>query len=94
VPLPPPPPPPASPTPPAQISLTAIGARFKSERFAELKWAGATTASVDVYRNGSQIATTVNDGVHTDVVSRMKSANYRVCESGRTACSPEVSVKF
>ncbi|NVJ68076.1 MAG: pre-peptidase C-terminal domain-containing protein, partial [Gammaproteobacteria bacterium] len=63
---------------------------------ARLSWSGATTTSVDIYRNGSRITTTANDGAHND---RMRSTSgsftYQVCNQGSTSdCSDPVTVTF
>ncbi len=63
---------------------------------AQVRWSGATTASVDIYRNGSLLTTTANDGAYND---RMRSTSgsftYQVCNQGSTSdCSDSVSVNF
>ncbi|HUH12939.1 MAG TPA: S8 family serine peptidase, partial [Longimicrobiales bacterium] len=42
------------------ISLSATGYKVKGRMHADLAWSGATSTNVDVYRNGSLIATTAN----------------------------------
>lgn len=56
-----------------------------------LLWTGATAASVDIYRNGLKIRTTVNDGSDLDKVRR-GTYTYKVCNVATTVCSPEVTV--
>lgn len=57
-----------------------------------LTWSGATTATVDIYRNGSIIVTTNNDGNHSDSPGS-GTHQYRVCNQGSTtACSPQAQV--
>jgi hypothetical protein len=57
-----------------------------------LTWSGATTASVDIYRNAAIIVTTNNDGNHLDSPPS-GTHQYRVCNQGSTtACSPQVQV--
>jgi hypothetical protein len=62
----------------------------------DLTWSGGSGSSVDVYRNGSRITTTANDGAHTDSLSRGTTGTftYKVCNAGTTVCSNESSVTF
>lgn len=57
-----------------------------------LSWSGATTTTVDLYRNGPVIATTANDGKYVEVLPA-GTYQYLVCETGSTAaCSAPASV--
>ncbi len=49
---------------------------------------------MDVYRNGSRITTTANDGNYTDSVNARKHTTYtyRVCEAGTQVCSNDAPV--
>ena len=88
-----PPPPP----PPATITLAANGRVSRNRAFADLTWSGATTSNVDIYMNGSSIATTTNDGAASVNLGRRASGTYTfvVCNSGSTsACSNAASVSF
>jgi PKD repeat protein len=79
--------------PSSGITLTVVGYKIRSNRYADLSWSGATSTSVDIYRNGSLRTTTTNDGFHTDFIGRSSGTfTYRVCEAGTTICSPEASV--
>jgi subtilisin family serine protease len=86
-----PPPPPVG-----VISLTATGYKVKGSQRVDLAWTGATSASVDVYRDGTRIVTTANDGAHTDVLNQKGGGTfvYRVCEAGTTTCSGNATVTF
>jgi len=88
---PPPPPPPAS-----GIALTASGFKTKGSQQANLQWSGATSASVDVFRNNVWVMTTANDGSQTDPINRKGSGtySYKVCEAGTATCSNVVNVVF
>jgi hypothetical protein len=58
-----------------------------------LRWSGATTTSVDIYRNGVRATATANDGAWTQILSSRGTYRYRVCNAGSTTrCSAEVSV--
>jgi serine protease len=62
----------------------------------DLFWNGATSANIDVYRNGVLIVTTLNDGFYTDHINRTGGGTYtyRVCEAGTGNCSNQVTVRF
>ena len=78
------------------ITLSATGYKVKGLQNADLAWSGATSTSVDVWRNGAKITTTANDGAHTDNINARGggSYTYKVCEAGTTICSNEAVVTF
>lgn len=78
------------------ISLTATGYKLRGLHKADLEWSGATSTDVDVYRDGTVVATTANDGFHTDPIDQRGSGSYtyQVCEAGTTTCSSEATVSF
>lgn len=81
---------------PGNLTLTAAGYKVKGVKQVDLSWSGASSASVDVYRDGAVVATTANDGAHTDVTG-MKgsdSHDYQVCEAGTSTCSASITVTF
>lgn len=91
----------ATPTPtpvPDTFSLSATGYKVKGLQKADLSWSGATTGTVDIYRNGTRVIEgTSNDGSETDNINLKGggSYEYRVCESGSTtSCSNTVTVAF
>ena len=91
----------ATPTPtptatPGPIQLTGHGQRIAGIDTARLKWRGATSANVDVYRDGVVIATTPNDGSYDDSTGTTGPADfmYQVCEGGTQSCSNTVTVNF
>jgi hypothetical protein len=51
---------------------------------------------VDVYRNGSKITTTSNDGAYTDATGNRGGGSYthQVCEAGTTVCSNQTTTTF
>jgi len=84
-------------TPPpsgGDITLDATAYRSKGKNKVDLSWSGASTGSVDIYRNGSVRATTSNDGSFTDSFRTYGSYTYSVCDQGTSNCSSEVSVNF
>jgi len=87
---PPPPPPPPGITLTVRGTTTLLGAHI-----ATLTWSGATSANVDITRNGLGPVTTVNDGSATDRLGSSRGTfTYQVCEAGTTTCSNTASVTF
>ncbi|WP_100657804.1 S8 family serine peptidase [Alteromonas flava] len=88
---PPPPPPPSG-----DFTLDASGYKNKGSQVVDLSWQGATTANVDVYRDGQLIATTANDGAYTDALNRKGGGIYlyQVCEEASSTCSATAQVVF
>jgi serine protease len=62
----------------------------------DLSWSGATSSSVDIYRNGALIANTTNEGFYTDSPGSRGHATYtyEVCEAGTMTCSDQATVEF
>jgi subtilisin len=88
----PPPPPPAT-----GIQLAVRGYKTKGRQQVDLTWSGAATSSVAVYRNGSFLWNTGNDGSVTDPIGIKGGGSwtYRLCETGSTpTCSNTVTVTF
>ncbi len=77
------------------FELTSQLVRQGKRARADLKWSGAMTDRVDVYRNGAKIATVENSGSYSEPVSGTGSTfTYRVCDLGSTRCSNESTVKL
>jgi hypothetical protein len=85
-----------APTPAPAFSLSAAGIKIKGIQNVNLNWSGATTALVDIYRNGTKIMSTANDGAMTDNLNKKGAGQYmyKVCESGRAVCSNQALVSF
>lgn len=88
---------------PRYSQLSGDGTTFASQKWAWLSWCSScqSTGNVDVFRDGTKIATTSNSGGYTDrFTSSATSANYWVCEAGSTSwydsdtCSNVVTVYF
>jgi serine protease len=62
----------------------------------DLSWIGATSSSVDIYRNGVVIVNVPNNGFYTDQPNGRGHASYtyKVCEAGTSNCSNQVTVTF
>jgi endonuclease/exonuclease/phosphatase family metal-dependent hydrolase len=77
------------------IALGTRGYKTRGVAYVDLTWTGATSTSVDVYRNGAKVTTTANDGAHTDSLGKVSGTfTYKVCEAATTTCSNESSVTF
>ena len=77
------------------ITLTAELRTAGPNRFAELTWSGATTSSVDIWRNDVFHTTTSNSGSYSERLPRPATYTYKVCEAGnQTACSNEATVTW
>ena len=76
------------------ITLAATNASRGKNKRAALTWSGSSASSVDVYRNGGLVATTANDGQHTDVLPKGATGTftYRVCNAGTSTCSSDAAV--
>jgi hypothetical protein len=88
-----------TPTPtatPGPIQLRAQGKKVGGINTSRLKWRGATSANMDVYRDGVVVATTPNDGLYDDSTGTTGQASfmYKVCGAGTLNCSNTVTVNF
>jgi len=84
-------------TPPpvgGDITADASAYRAKGKNKVDVTWSGASTSSVDIYRNGTVITTTSNDGAYTDSFRTYGSFTYKVCDQASDNCSSEVTVNF
>lgn len=81
---------------PTGIELTGNGYKVQGRWRADLSWSGAQGSNVDIYRDGSIVATTANDGAYTDATDFRGggSLTYQVCEAGTSTCSDTVTVVF
>ena len=81
----------------AAITLSVQIYKVRAEYFADLTWSGATTDTVDIYRDGNELATVTTSGAYTDSLGKKPATTYvyKVCEveSGEV-CSDEVTVSF
>ncbi len=77
------------------IELSVRAYKSRSAKYADLTWNGAASAYVDIHRDSSIVASTLNDGAYTDAVSKkVTTATYKVCEAGTTTCSNDVTVSW
>jgi hypothetical protein len=84
------------PAPTATPTLSASGYKVKKNSRADLTWSGITSTNVDIYRNGSRVTATANDGFYTDSIKGNGNGTYRykACNAGTSTCSNEASVTF
>ncbi len=87
----------AAAAPPASaFTVSGTARKNKGVRSVDLRWSGATSSLVDVYRNGTRTVATANDGSYTDPVGGKGGGTfkYRLCAAGTATCSNEVTVVF
>jgi subtilisin family serine protease len=80
----------------ATFSLSVSAYKVRGVQHADLTWSGASSTNVDIFRNGSLVATTANSGAYTDNIGQRGggSYTYKVCEAGTTTCSNEAVATF
>jgi hypothetical protein len=78
------------------ITLAVNGSKHRGVMLIDLSWSDATSASLDIWRNGSLLITVANDGSHQDDTGQKGSASwtYQVCHAGTTVCSNEATATF
>jgi V8-like Glu-specific endopeptidase len=76
--------------------LTGQGSKVQGRWRSQLNWAGATTANVDVIRQGSLVVTVSNTGSYLDATDFRGSGSltYRICEAGTSVCSNDLTLNF
>ena len=75
---------------PPPISLTIDSANRRGNRGVDIRmsWSGATTANVEIYRNGTFLGLKANTGTYRDRFNSVgNSFTYLVCDEGGEACS-------
>jgi subtilisin family serine protease len=77
------------------IALSANAYKVQGLQKVDLTWSGATSTSVDVFRNSVKI-TVANSGSYTDPINARGggSYTYQVCEADASTCSNSVTVTF
>jgi hypothetical protein len=80
----------------SSITLRVKGRAEGGRQRMTLAWSGLKGSTADVYRNGSRIERTPNDGRYVNV-RRFRgriSYTYKICQKGTRTCSRAVSVSF
>lgn len=80
----------------AGIQLSGTGTKVSGRWRASLTWTGATSGQVEIFRNGSRIATVPNSGSFVDQTDLRGSGSltYRICEVGSSTCSSTITINF
>ncbi len=78
------------------VTLATAGYKVNGVHHADLNWSGAASTNVEIYRDGTLVATTVNDGDHTENIGAKGGSSYayQVCETGGGACSGIATIAF
>ena len=80
---------------PAEFVLSIAPLDIGGRNYAELTWSGGETSRVDIYRNGSRIRSSSNDGYYRDNLRRDTGTfTYRICEQNRNVCSNDAVINF
>jgi len=83
------------PPPSSSVTLSAQAVDRPSNDQVRLSWTAASWTQAWVYRNGTRISQSANDGAFTDAIRRASGAyTYQVCGPNGTACSNSVTVNF
>ena len=81
--------------PTSGITLSTRGHTMRAGSRVVLTWSGSTGTVVDVFRNGTKVASPANNGTYTDMLGTVTGTfSYQVCNAGTTVCSNASSVTF
>jgi hypothetical protein len=84
-----------SPTQPPVVLSGSIDRWNKLKYGVQLSWTSANWSGVWVYRNGTRITSTTNDGAYTDFLRNRGTYTYKVCNPSSSAvCSNTVTVYY
>ncbi len=79
------------------VTISPVSAyKVKGKKRWDYSWSGASSSNVDIYLDGSIVATTANDGAYT-LTSNAKGGgmhSHQVCEAGTSTCSDVVTSIF
>jgi PKD repeat protein len=65
-----------NPPPGDEFTLSAVGYKVQGRKRTDLTWSGTNATSVDVFRNGVQVATVPNNGAYTDIIGTVGGGSY------------------
>ena len=73
-----------------------VAYKVRGAQTAELTWDLTPSEWIDVFRDGSLVDVTEDDGFYIDItgVRGGGTATYQVCEAGTDTCSNQVTVEF
>jgi hypothetical protein len=79
----------------ANATLTVQASTVRNKTKVDLSWGGLTGSRVDIYRNGSRLATQNNGGSYSDSVNgRGGTFTYKVCAAGTSTCTNDASASW
>ena len=78
------------------FQLVARAYKLKGLQRVDLSWTGTSAGSIDVYRDGTRLTTTLNTGRYSDGINRKGGGTYSyvVCEAGTSNCSNAAKAVF
>jgi hypothetical protein len=78
------------------IQVTTNPYKLKGLQRVDLAWTGTSAPTIDIYRNGDRIITTLNTGRYSDAINKKGNGSYSyvVCEAGTATCSNAVKAVF
>ncbi|SCE97834.1 Uncharacterized protein GA0074695_2626 [Micromonospora viridifaciens] len=78
------------------ITVGASVRRNRGQLVVDLTWQGATSADVDIYRDGTLVGTVPNGGAHTDPIGvhGRGTVTYQVCRADSSTCSAKTTVAY
>ncbi|WP_051205511.1 S8 family serine peptidase [Salinimicrobium xinjiangense] len=82
--------------PTAEYELTAEGSKEKGKWRTLLTWSSVPEQEIDIFRNGTFYKKIPNSGYYWDFTDMKGSGTltYKICGSGTSSCSNEVTVQF
>jgi hypothetical protein len=80
----------------SSIKLKVTGRSTSGRQYMTLTWSGIRGSRVDIYRDGSRLLSTGNDGRYVNVRRNQGriSYTYKLCQRGASACSRSVRISF
>jgi Matrixin len=80
----------------SDVTLAVTGYLQRGLQKAKLTWSGAGGSKVEIFRNGTLVVRTSNDGIQIDKINATGSASYdyKLCEQRSKVCSPVVRITF
>ena len=76
--------------------MSLIGSKNKGKHVIDLTWSGVTSATVEIYRDGSLLTTVPDSGGYKDNTSNKggRVYIYKVCDVDTGSCSADESIVF
>jgi PKD repeat protein len=81
--------------PTSDITLSVSATKVKGVMTVDLAWSGTFATDVDIWRDGSKIATVADNGAFSESLGKGSGTyTYQVCEAGTSTCSPTEDAVF